>query len=337
MACSRLRQAGKSIQDCFIQNSTEPCFYLPFKKFRFTVKIGTLTILPPYKGGVFRGAFGHSFKKAVCALKKNSDCNACILKQQCIYIIIFNPPAPSGFPDAAKYRQAPPPYVLNPPVENREVFRPGDNLTFNMVLMGRAIEAIPYFIYSFIEMGEKGLGRERGKFELEKVEVFNDEHYTQIYDSETGTLKDFNDSNHASPYTDYSNVRNLTLKFLTPLRLKEKNSLVTDLNFALLFERLMHRLELLSLFYGNEQVKAAKDLPDKASGIEVRHKNLHWYEWGRYSSRQKDLMKLGGLKGEISFEGNLTSFMPYLKLGEAVNIGQGTSFGLGRYEIEKIT
>ena len=44
-------------------------------------------------------------------------------------------------------------------------------------------------------------------------------------------------------------------------------------------------------------------------------------------------MKLGGLRGEITFEGDLSPFMPLLRLGEKVHVGQGTGFGLGGYEI----
>jgi len=73
---------------------------------------------------------------------------------------------------------------------------------------------------------------------------------------------------------------------------------------------------------------------EQAEQIQTTHDNLHWYEWERYSTRQESLMKLGGLKGEIVFEGNLAPFMPYLRLGEMVNVGQGTSFGLGRVEID---
>jgi hypothetical protein len=53
-----------------------------------------------------------------------------------------------------------------------------------------------------------------------------------------------------------------------------------------------------------------------------------------YSARQKSTMKLGGLRGKITFTGDLLSFMPFLRLGTEVNVGQGTSFGLGRYEIK---
>jgi len=44
-------------------------------------------------------------------------------------------------------------------------------------------------------------------------------------------------------------------------------------------------------------------------------------------------MKLGGFVGNITFEGDLKEFLPFVKLGEYIHIGKQTSFGLGKYEI----
>jgi len=63
---------------------------------------------------------------------------------------------------------------------------------------------------------------------------------------------------------------------------------------------------------------------------------LRWYDWERYSSRQETRMRLGGLVGEVEFEGELAEFLPYLFLGELIHLGKGTSFGLGRYGVEVI-
>ncbi len=93
----------------------------PFERFRFTIKVSSLMVLPPYKGAVFRGAFGSAFRRVVCAVPR-TDCAACILRQKCLYVAIFEPPPPANYPDAAKFSQAPPRYVLNPPLTNRQAF-----------------------------------------------------------------------------------------------------------------------------------------------------------------------------------------------------------------------
>ncbi|MCP4693239.1 MAG: CRISPR system precrRNA processing endoribonuclease RAMP protein Cas6, partial [Desulfobacterales bacterium] len=120
-----------------------------------------------------------------------------------------------------------------------------------------------------------------------------------------------------------------------PLRLKEKGKLATSLTFPLFFQRLAQRLTLLSQFHGKDG--APPDLGpllEKAGNIETEPEDLFWYDWSRYSGRQKAVMKFGGLRGKIRFKGELGPFLPWLRMGEHVNVGQNTSFGLGKYEME---
>jgi len=42
----------------------------------------------------------------------------------------------------------------------------------------------------------------------------------------------------------------------------------------------------------------------------------------------------GRFVGSITFEGDFEEFLPFLMLGEYIHVGKGTSFGLGKYEIE---
>ncbi|PIW88055.1 MAG: hypothetical protein COZ94_01765, partial [Nitrospirae bacterium CG_4_8_14_3_um_filter_41_47] len=65
--------------------------------------------------------------------------------------------------------------------------------------------------------------------------------------------------------------------------------------------------------------------------IKVKEKNLKWYEWERYSGRQETRLKMGGFVGEITFEGDIEPFMPFIKAGEVLHVGKGTGFGLGKY------
>lgn len=301
---------------------------LPIERFRFSIQMTTLAVLPPYKGGIFRGSFGAAFRRLVCAIRRD-DCATCILKGNCLYVSLFTPSPPADFPDAAKFNPAPPPYVLNPPLTNRQCFRPGSILDFELVLMGRAIDALPYFVHTFMELGKKGIGRERGKFEVLRMDVVRDQDVVQIYDGTTKTLREL--PAISPPPSHQDEITSITIQLLTPLRIKSGNHLATKLTFPLFFERLAQRVELLCAFYGNGKPRPDfQALRDPASGIQVRGSHLHWYDWPRYSARQKTLMRLGGLRGSITFKGELGRFIPLLRMGEKVNVGQGTSFGLGR-------
>jgi len=44
-------------------------------------------------------------------------------------------------------------------------------------------------------------------------------------------------------------------------------------------------------------------------------------------------MKMGGFVGGVEYRGGLTEFVPLLKLGERLNVGKGTAFGLGKYQV----
>ncbi len=308
--------------------------FLLYERFRFTIKVASFLVLPPYKGAIFRGAFGNSFRRAVCAIPR-SDCSSCILRQKCLYVSIFEPPPPAVYPDAAKFNRAPAPYVLNPPLTSRQAFHPEESLDFELVLIGPAIEALPYFIYAFIEMGKRGIGPKHGKYDLTSVDLIREEETPfKVYDGEARMLSAYPPRIPTVPIEPGNGLNTLTINFLTPLRLKVKGDLATRLTFDLFFERLVQRLMLLATFY-NPAVRLPDFAPLIAASRDIRETayDLHWYDWERYSTRQKETMRFGGLRGKISFSGELGPFVPYLNLGQTINVGQGTTFGLGRIHI----
>ncbi len=140
----------------------------PVAEFEFQIKPEEPIILPSYKGSTLRGGFGNAFRRVVCALKKN-DCDECILKEKCVYSYVFETPPPSDTKIMRKYKAAPHPFVIEPPPEKRRGYTPKDNITFGLTLIGRAIDYLPYFIYTFDELGKIGIGKGRGKYKLKTV------------------------------------------------------------------------------------------------------------------------------------------------------------------------
>lgn len=60
----------------------------------------------------------------------------------------------------------------------------------------------------------------------------------------------------------------------------------------------------------------------------------HEHESERYSARQDAKLKMGGVVGEATYEGDLAPFTLLLALGEVLHVGKGTGMGLGRHEVE---
>lgn len=317
--------------------ATSPVFWR-WARFRFRLRLIDTGILPPYKGAIFRGVLGQALHRLVC-IAPRIRCGDCAFAAKCLYTAIFESSPPPGAADARKFSQAPRPFVLNPPLTSRQSFHPGDTLDFDLVLLGPAIEALPYFIYIFQEIGKKGLGREGGRYELVRVETPGPENGNPpdgqpviIYEGETIFANRLNIETGPAAWPEDEAVQEVSLELATPLRLKVKGDLATTLTFPLFWENLSRRLGLLASFYGDHASEPDfTDLTAQSQGIAVKQSRLHWYDWERYSPSKKDLLKLGGLKGTITFTGKLGPFLPYLRLGEQVNVGQGTTFGLGRY------
>jgi CRISPR-associated endoribonuclease Cas6 len=256
------------------------------------------------------------------------------MRRHCLYTQFFESLPTEGDEDARKFCRPPPPYILIPPLSDQRTYQPGDTISFELVLIGKATEALPYFIESFKAAGKSGLGKGRGTYGLDKVELVRPDGCVEVYRKTSPLPAVFVSENPTLSLFDDHLAQTITLQFVTPVRLKSRDHLVTaaKLSFPLFFEHLLRRLELLAKYYGSP-LQENSDLSNRAMRIETTQNRLRWYDWERYSGRQKELMKFGGLIGLITFKGDLALLLPYIRLGEQVHVGQKTTFGLGKYVV----
>ncbi len=205
-----------------------------YARFRLDLTAIDRLRLPPYKGSTFRGAFGHTFKRLVC-VKRDLDCATCLICDRCVYYYVFETPF-SGEGDARGYAFAPHPFVVEPPEETREIYEPGDELRVGLVLVGRALDYLPYFIYAFEEMGRRGMGVGRGQAALQRVMAGGQ----CIYQPDTGQLEPDYPVCAGPPDGEAVGTR-LRLRLHTPIRLKAAGRYTSRLDFALLVRALLRR------------------------------------------------------------------------------------------------
>ena len=296
------------------------------------------------------------------------------------------------------YPKVPHPFVIEPPITEKQSFEPGEEFSFHLILIGNAIDYLPYFIYTFTELGKQGIGQGRGKYDLIQVEGIGlGNESVQIYHNKTQTLTSHYPIIHAhqlnhqsltarlsscvgenmathnqipSPCegedfvvsaqsNDEGGVKNsatmssckweegisqgencnnkITISLLTPLRLRFDGHITDKIEFHVLIRNLLRRISSLSYFHCGEKLEIDfRGLIEKAKAVKLLKGDIHWYDWKRYSTRQEEWMSLGGVTGTVSYEGDISDFMPLLRLGEYVHVGKGTSFGLGKYEILEI-
>jgi CRISPR-associated endoribonuclease Cas6 len=321
-----------------METSSEELAALSLLQVRITLRARDPLQLPLYKGSTLRGGFGTVFKETVCVVE-HRDCARCLLRARCAFPYVFDTPVPEDAARLRKYPAAPHPFVFLPPLEEKTLYRPGEALAFDLTLIGKGADFLPYFIYTFERLGERrGLGKGRGRFAVESVTWLSPQgEEVLIYDSDSKTLRN---AFHAVtvqdllPVSPTFNFVLFTLHFMTPTRLVYAEALTPVPDFHILIRTLLRRVSNLAYFHcGTKLDLDFRGLIAAAEQVETVTSDLRWYDWERYSARQDARMKLGGFIGRVTYRGNLQPFLPLLRLGEVVHVGKGTSFGLGKYVI----
>jgi hypothetical protein len=310
-----------------------------FAKFGFYIRAEEDITLPIYKGAMFRGGFGYAFKKIVCIQRTRKNCVDCLLRRSCVYSYIFETEPPADTKVLKLYRTIPHPFIIEPPLSSSRIAKQGESIRFNLILIGKAVDYLPYFVLTFAELGRQGIGRKRGKYTLEKVEGLDiNDNGNVIYTSvDQKLIKDYPLLGASELHDPEKNNENsqIEIEFLTPFRVRFDGKITDDIKFHVLFRNLMRRVSSLLYFHcGSEMECDYKAYIEDAEKVDTVSNKLRWFDWERYSTRQKQKMTLGGVLGNVKYEGNLDQFMPFLRLGKHIHAGKGTSFGLGQYQIK---
>ena len=289
-------------------------------------------VMPPYAGSTLRGGFGHAFRKMVCT-QGPIDCRDCTLKAVCPYPYIFETAPFEGATQLRTYGDVPRPFVIDP-LSTRGEYRRGESFVFRLTLIGRAIDYLPYFLVSFRELGELGIGKGRGRFQLTHVQTEGGE---SIYDAETQMVHNLNNTlsfDEIQGETESLPTDQLTVRLLTPTRITHKGQITDKLPFHLFWRRLIGRISALAYFHCGESLNLDfKGLIAQAETVETVASSLKWKDWTRYSSRQNQKMQLGGLVGSVTYAGDLEAFLPFVALGKFLHVGKNGTFGLGKYRV----
>ena len=308
-----------------------------FRVARFELALRALDPLklPPHAGSTLRGGFGRAFRRIGCAASA-LGADQCSLGDRCPYHYIFETPVPAGSPILARVGTAPRPFVIEPPLNPRAAYEPGDPIGVGLVLIGRAIDYLPYFIYAFEQLGASGLGPGRGKFRVGTVTSAPlAGPATSIYDGSRQLLATRVASfglDGMSPAPD-GDATSVTLRFLTPTRLVHNAQGATPAEFHVLCRNVLRRVNFLNHFHcGGELCDDAGELVVEAQTVRTVDSRLQWREWERYSARQDQRVPMGGFVGH-EYAGRLAPFWPWLRLGEWVHVGKGATFGLGHYRL----
>lgn len=307
--------------------------------YRLTLEAVDDLHLPPFKGSALRGGFGHTFKRLACMEPRRCD-KQCRRGNACAYGYVFETTPPQDSQTLSNFSDVPRPFVIAPAQDRRELIRQGERLILGLTLIGQGIEHLPYFLVVFKEMGQNGLGRNRGRFRLATVNGVEPDHGrpVPVYNVADDTIRADDlaltgqavAARAAGLPTD-----RLTLEFLTPTRLKQRGRWVWEgPPFEVLIRTLLGRVSSLSYFHCGQRLETDfRELIDQAASIKMVAVESHWEDWQRVSGRQKRHIKMGGLVGRVTYEGELEPYLALLTLGELIHVGKSTVFGNGQYRV----
>ncbi len=315
---------------------------LPLLRARVTLRILDDTTLPPWKGALLRGGFGYAFQRATCPQRCWGHADACSIGTLCPYRRVFETPHPPDIGHLHDLKDVPRPFVIEPPGDQQRQYAAGSTLEFGLVLIGRGIDYLPYFLFAFEQLGRMGLGRQHAQARLERVEALHPWQPTgrviyqdgRVQGEPGATTADWLPVYRAATIAERAAAlpADLRLELPTPLRVKARGAFIETIDPPALVQALCWRLNALATFHGDGPWPVDyRPLVAQAQAITVEQAQVRWVDWERTSTRgdQRQKMKLGGIVGSARLRAVPPDVRTLLLAGSLVHVGKACVFGHG--------
>lgn len=265
--------------------------------------------LPPYLGSTLRGAIGQALHQNIGAFN----------------YLYNNRVTKNNEQDTVN------PYIIVPPDIDDNPYEAGEALCFSMLLLGDAAQYVLPVIDALNELKNSGLGVQKHPFKLIKVTHGTEQRIIWqndvFYPAATQSIP--------LPWRTLPNVRQVTMRICTPLRIRRGGEVIGQLDFPTVIRNITRRVEAITQRYGGwTDSGEAERILTLSSEVATIQSQLFMKGLERFSNRLGTKLDLSGLMGMMRFEGDLTPFVPWLFAAQALHIGRNTTFGMGRVEME---
>ena len=312
-------------------------FYLA--KYRFVLQPLEYIKMPYNPCSCLHRGFPSVFYQITCQ-KSENNCQSCSKKLNCPYYIILDNNNLIELPELKRYQTPPKPFIFEPPLKRKIYYNQKNELYFDLILFGRAMEYFPYFVKCMKLLGESGIGQNQGKYSLKEIKVFDllenvltDEINLNSVNAGDSVDNSISLTKLIEKYeNDYKKTSEVSVSIVTPFRMKRKQIDDGQLNFRSLIKNILTRVANLATAYCDlEEFLTFPEILHEAGKIDIVKESLIWENWLPPSSKHKDSnSSKGGFYGNIVYKGEISKFLPLLRIGELMHIGKNTSFGLGR-------
>ena len=243
-------------------------------------------------------------------------------------------------------------YAFVPPIPSKWELAPGDPFTFTLTLFGEGFKYLPYFVLAIAEMGQsEGVGPGRregnGRFVLDRitaVDPLRGDMQTLLQPGESlVTVPDLFIDETAVVHISQQHLQHLsadnelTLQFLTPLRLEEKGKPCKMPDFSILFRRLLYRIDELNRQFAVQERRdpaSVQHLHTLADQVRLIDAHTQWHNMWVHSGRKGRKTPLSGFTGSATYRAaDWSPLLPWLLWGQAAQVGKSTVKGNGVYQL----
>ncbi len=231
-------------------------------------------------------------------------------------------------------KDVPRPVAIRPPLTP-----PAREMSFGLSLYGRGQQHTAMVLSAVHAMQAVGMGRGRERFTLERIDALDPLSYQSkpVLDGQGKQIGDLPRMPSPEAYARLAQALaadRLTVQFLTPTRIVEGGKLCHEPHFKPWVQRLLERTRLISELYTDNPVWVPfKDLLADAAQVTISHRDTRWIEMWSGSRRDGEIRPTSGFTGQVQYNGDVSRLLPWLILGQALQVGKNTVKGCGWYRL----
>lgn len=309
------------------QEKQQMTMEIPFIRLRFRAELLEDVYLPRTKTAALRGGMGEMLLRQNCVADQN--CDKCRFSEVCVVQHTFYTPMKKK-----------PPYMTGAEsvgyliecTDGKTEFKKMDCFYFYLILFGDSIAFFNQYLQAFYQLGMLGLGKYHGRFQITEVCNAKGERIVsrREVDMSRYRISTVNDYVRERKAQLIGGQKSWTLRFLTPLCMKHRQTFLREFDGEALVKGAARRLQMLNYYIGEEAAAPELDGYPQIVRQTIRQEYVK-----RYSGTQDSRMTLKGITGEAVFERIAEDCLDYLIAGELIHMGKNTSFGFGKYMIER--
>lgn len=272
-------------------------------KLRFFFRLQQDGHFPPFKGSLWHGWLGHMIKGTPS-----------------LYQLLYGNHA----------NQQPKPYQIQTDGNRQEFWQRGDIVSFDLILLGAACQAAEHLVASLVRSPCLPLGIQKVPITIHSIATITP--FGLQPGIQNGLLSDWLRPKQVSIWHE------VALQLESPLRMKYQGNIVKKGPVPLLFliEQIARRFALITHYWVDDDEHLLSGIPlaipalgeNQQSGTSVRFE-----DWQRFSVRQGEQLPFGGLIGQLCYQGDIAPAIPWLQIGQQLQVGGKTTFGLGCYSL----